>query len=219
MSTYVPEIRSHACIEQVLSAIVDDEDPLKFQLHEFYNLGQKSVQLGRHRANDIRLNCSERERMPLFLAPFHAFIDYEVVDGVPMYTIGDHKTSNGTYVDDRMILPDEKRRLHHGTIISFGGPMSIEKNDRVLRNPFCFVFFERKPEQAPLVTMRLGMRPQLSEVVQTTSAEIITHINERDRMLEEAEEAIRCPICAEPCVEPHVISCGQYAAYRQRTVV
>ncbi|KAK3245830.1 hypothetical protein CYMTET_41323 [Cymbomonas tetramitiformis] len=210
MSTHVPEPRSYPRINQIRGAISRDEEPLNYQLHTFFNLGRKSVRLGRHPANDILLNCSENERIPLLLARFHAYIEYQVVDGDPVYTLGDKGSVNGTYVGSVMIPSGGRQRIYHGTTISFGGPMNVVRDNETLRNPFQFIFLERDPEQAVPIEIQPSAQLQLPQSAQVSSDEqaCAVDIGEQIWTLQEAEEIVCCPICTETCVESHVLPCG-----------
>lgn len=139
MTSYVPPVRSSAYIRQVLGSEPDSDILQEFQLHEFFNMGRKSCRIGRHPANDIVL---ESERIPLLLSRFHAFIEYQVVDGVPKYILGDKRTTNGTYVGQDMIPSGKQREISHGQTISFGGPQNVMRDNKTQRNPFRFIFFE-----------------------------------------------------------------------------
>ncbi|KAK3234625.1 hypothetical protein CYMTET_55175 [Cymbomonas tetramitiformis] len=210
MSVYEPEISSHAYIEQILSATVDNEEPLIFQIGEIFNTGRKSVRVGRHPANDVVLNYSDNERIPLLLDRFHAFIECKVIDGDPVYTLGDKRSTNGTYCGPDMIPSGERKRIHHGMIISFGGPMNVQRNDTVNRNPFRFVFFERAPEHAEPTGSRSSAQLPPLQPVQAPRVEEdhAADAGERVWTLQEAEDLVYCPICTETCVDAHLLSCG-----------
>eukprot|EP00854_Cymbomonas_tetramitiformis_P003113 gene3113-3946_t len=195
-------LASSAYIEQLLSAVQDDESPLKFSLHDFYNSGRKSVRIGRHCANDVRLDC---EKIPQLLANFHAFIEYKVIDGAGMYILGDKRGVNGTYINRIIMKSGETRQIHHGTVISFGGPMRVVRDNQLLKNPFRFVFYEYNPYEVLSRTMTLPDQSENSEDLDTLRT---AENNDNDARIKKIFEIMCCAVCTETCVDPHSLSCG-----------
>eukprot|EP00241_Pyramimonas_parkeae_P013068 CAMPEP_0114247644 /NCGR_PEP_ID=MMETSP0058-20121206/13134_1 /TAXON_ID=36894 /ORGANISM="Pyramimonas parkeae, CCMP726" /LENGTH=297 /DNA_ID=CAMNT_0001360967 /DNA_START=401 /DNA_END=1291 /DNA_ORIENTATION=+ len=109
------------------------------------NGGKEVVRVGRHPANDIVLDSL---RIPLLLSRFHARIELKRDDGV--IVISDANTTNGTYVDNKIVKHGGMEPLTPGCCVSLGGPANVIRDGMMLHNPFRY----------ELVCGQIGDNPQ-----------------------------------------------------------
>jgi pSer/pThr/pTyr-binding forkhead associated (FHA) protein len=69
----------------------------------------------------------------------HAELRFGVVNGCDLVMVTDIGSLNGTYIDNAIIIPHAKHALHHGNVLSFGGPAHVKNTaGEVFRNPFMY---------------------------------------------------------------------------------
>ncbi|MBN1849282.1 MAG: FHA domain-containing protein [Deltaproteobacteria bacterium] len=75
-----------------------------------------NINIGRASNCDLVINSTE-------ISKFHAFVSKDIKSG--FYYITDADSTNGTYVNDVKLTPNEKKILYDGDIISFGKQVNI----------------------------------------------------------------------------------------------
>ncbi|KAK3282413.1 hypothetical protein CYMTET_9843 [Cymbomonas tetramitiformis] len=180
-----PNNESAAYLKQLPDGEVDRSDLLMedIRLHEFFNgqnEGSKIVRIGRHPANDVVLNSA---RLELLLSRFHCSIELLTgEDGEHLYILKDKGSSNGCYVGPVMIPKKGSRVLVHGAIVSFGGALSVTRNDVTQRNPFRFQFFRNRLPASP-ASPRLPASPPPSPLSATARHAAINASRDLRRVL------------------------------------
>lgn len=82
---------------------------------------ESSVIIGRHRDNDVQLDCPD---VPSLLSREHAEIDFDPHTNT--HYLKDNNSLNGTYVNGNLIPPGWLL-LDGGDVISFGGPANVSR--------------------------------------------------------------------------------------------
>lgn len=94
-------------------------------------LAQQGVIVGRNNDSDIVLNT---DVLPLLISRKHARLS---VVGHALL-LQDEGSTNGTYVDERRLGPNDSKELVNGNFISFGGPKLIIRDGQQHQNPFVY---------------------------------------------------------------------------------
>jgi pSer/pThr/pTyr-binding forkhead associated (FHA) protein len=130
----IVSIRTYAKLTRVTISHVP-ETPTLPNVVELPSTGDASVvTIGRHRSNDVQLDCSI---VPSLLSRRHATIEFD--EGTGAHALKDNNSLNGTYVNG-ILIPDGPLLLNQGDIIGFGGPTNVLRNGVSLRNSLCFVY-------------------------------------------------------------------------------
>ncbi|MBE36368.1 MAG: hypothetical protein CMI16_12570 [Opitutaceae bacterium] len=82
---------------------------------------ESSVIIGRHRDNDVQLDCPD---VPSLLSREHAEIDFDPHTNT--HYLKDNNSLNGTYVNGNLIPPGWLL-LNQGDVIGFGGPANVSR--------------------------------------------------------------------------------------------
>ena len=82
---------------------------------------ESSVIIGRHRDNDVQLDCPN---IPSLLSREHAEIDFDPYTNA--HYLKDNNSLNGTYVNGTLI-PRGWLLLNQGDVIAFGGPANVSR--------------------------------------------------------------------------------------------
>ena len=94
-------------------------------------LAQQGLIVGRNNDSDIVLNT---DVLPLLISRKHARLS---VVGHALL-LQDEGSTNGTYVDEGRLGPNDSKELVNGNIISFGGPKLIIRDGQQHQNPFVY---------------------------------------------------------------------------------
>lgn len=94
-------------------------------------LAQQGLIVGRNNDSDIVLNT---DVLPLLISRKHARLS---VVGHALL-LQDEGSTNGTYVDEGRLGPNDSKELVNGNVISFGGPKLIIRDGQQHQNPFIY---------------------------------------------------------------------------------
>jgi len=105
---------------------------------ELHNVPEEqTIVIGRNNTNTYVLDVPD---LPYLLSRTHA----KCVSAGDEHFIYDFKTTNGTYVNGKMIEKQKYVKLMHGDIVSFGGPANVLRNEKSMKNPFRFRYLRTK---------------------------------------------------------------------------
>ena len=94
-------------------------------------LAQQGLLVGRNNDSDIVLNT---DVLPLLISRKHARLS---VVGHALL-LQDEGSTNGTYVNEGRLGPNDSKELLNGNVISFGGPKLIIRDGQQHQNPFVY---------------------------------------------------------------------------------
>ena len=98
---------------------------------------EKTIVIGRNNTNTYVLDVPD---LPYLLSRTHA----KCVSAGDEHFIYDFKTTNGTYINGKIIEKQKFVKLMHGDIVSFGGPANVLRNEKSMKNPFRFRYLRTK---------------------------------------------------------------------------
>ena len=93
---------------------------------------------GRGQFSTRRTSTLNSNAIPLLASRRHAEVRYDA--GQNQFFIRDNRSTNGTYLNFKLIQPDVDVPLSNGTTVSFGGPQYVIRNGVSSTNPFIFSF-------------------------------------------------------------------------------
>jgi pSer/pThr/pTyr-binding forkhead associated (FHA) protein len=111
----------------------EGEDEVNEQLKEELDRveEEKTVVIGRNNECTYVLDVPD---LPYLLSRTHA----KCVAAGDDHYIYDFKTTNGTYLNGKIIEKQTYRKMRHGDIVSFGGPANVLRQEKSMKNPFRF---------------------------------------------------------------------------------
>jgi hypothetical protein len=81
----------------------------------------------------------ETTETPLLISRTHAVLEYD--EATSQWTIADHKSVNGTYVDGCCLAPHTPHILRDGCVLTIGGHPDLRPGDRLSREMECMYTF------------------------------------------------------------------------------
>ncbi|CAG9461879.1 unnamed protein product [Pedinophyceae sp. YPF-701] len=122
-----------------------------------------SITVGRARDCDLSIDSPA---LPQMISRNHA--EFRV--DLPSIRVVDKGSTNGTWINEQRITPNEEVLLRHGDMLSFGGPACVTRQDRDYTNPFRF-FFDGIPSH---VIARSGTVEHMRRMLATTPQDLYT---------------------------------------------
>ena len=152
--------------------------------------------IGRSRRQcDFVLPTSKDQKLTVVTSRLHASLHTE--DQLRAFIV-DEKSANGTYVNNRKLLPEERFALCDGDIISFGGMDMVRVDGRSMHNPYVFIW------------KGAGLSAVVREALDSYTRNRVPMGPEvvSDAFLQHLQNTMNCAICLSCVVSPHVVTCG-----------
>ena len=141
----------------------DDEEDSKLE-EELDNVPEEqTIVIGRNNTNTYVLDVPD---LPYLLSRTHA----KCVSAGDEHFIYDFKTTNGTYVNGKMIEKQKYVKLMHGDIVSFGGPANVLRNEKSMKNPFRFRYLRTKVARESGAVLRASQQQKQHELSRQNAA-------------------------------------------------